>query len=201
MKKSVLFLILSVIFLGIAKPAEAHFLATDGNIGAILHVDPNDSPVAGSQASFFFEFKDKQNKFKPENCNCTFEIDENGKTIFYQLLFQSNSNPNLSNASVFYTFPRIDVYEIKVVGNPEIPNAFQPFTLKWYFRVDQQANQTGSDSSFVNFFSDHVSHIIPIALIVFGFAFYIYFNGSKTKNRKEKGGGKKHNKEDHNNMY
>ena len=199
MKKILLLLLVTFLFLSTPKPAEAHFLATDGSIGAILHVDPNDSPVAGSQASFFFDFKDKQNKFKPENCNCTFEIDANGKTIFYQNLFQNNSNPSLSNASVFYTFPTINVYEIKVIGTPVTPHAFQPFTLVWYFRVDQQANQ--NNNSFANFFSVHIVHIIPIAIIVLGFAFYIYVNASKTKKTKPKGGGKHHDKEDTGDIY
>src|SRR5882672_6466726 len=78
MKKNLiiaLFIILVLFF--VATPVEAHFLASDRNIGAVLHVDPNDQPIAGSQTSFFFEFKDKQNKFKAENCDCTFAIDEN----------------------------------------------------------------------------------------------------------------------------
>lgn len=199
MKKLLLLLLVSFLFFSTPKLAEAHFLATDGSIGAILHVDPNDSPVAGSPASFFFEFKDKQNKFKPENCNCAFEIDANGKTIFYQNLFQNNSNPSLSNASVFYTFPTINVYEIKVIGNPVTPHAFQPFTLVWYFRVDQQANQ--NNNSFANFFSTHLVHIIPIVIIVLGFAFYVYTNMNKTKKTKQKGSGKKHDKEDTGDIY
>lgn len=129
------------------QPVSAHFLATDNNIGAVLHVDPNDEPVAGEQASFFFAFKDKENKFIPQNCDCTFEVDENGKSIFAQPLFQNNNNPSLSNASVFYTFPQKDVYTVKVVGKPVTPNSFQPFTLLWNFRVDQQANQQGSSTN------------------------------------------------------
>lgn len=190
--KKILFLIIIInLFLVSAKPAEAHFLATDGNIGAILHVDPNDEPVAGSPASFFFEFKDKQNKFQPSNCNCTFEIDENGKTIFYQNLFANNSSPSLSNASVFYTFPKLDVYEIKVIGAPITPNAFQPFTLIWYFRVDEYANQNGSSNPLINFFAVHLVHIIPLALIGIGFLAYIYFNSGNHKNGRPKGGEKK----------
>ena len=103
----IFFLLLVIVFISLksVSPVYAHFLATDRNIGAILHVDPNDQPVAGSQASFFFQFLDKQNKFDPQHCDCTFEINENGKTVYSQSLFKSNSNPSLSNASAFYTFP------------------------------------------------------------------------------------------------
>lgn len=201
MKKIFFFVLVTFLFVIHVTPVEAHFLATDKNIGAILHVDPNDSPMAGSQASFFFEFKDKLNKFKPQNCNCTFEVDADGKAIFTQSLFQNNSNPSLSNASIFYTFPKIDVYTIKVIGNPITPNAFQPFTLTWYFRVDQQATQTQPTNSITNFFSAHLIHIIPIAVLVIGFAVYIYFNSGKHKNRSLKGGEKKHEKKDSGNIY
>src|SRR5690242_16418271 len=108
-----LFIILAFFFVLVTNPVRvfAHFLATDGNIGAVLHVDPNDAPVAGSQTSFFFAFKDKQNKLKPTNCECTFEIIENGINVFSQPLF-TNNNSSLTSANVFYTFPKIDVYEI-----------------------------------------------------------------------------------------
>src|SRR5438270_44822 len=83
----------------------AHILQTDGDIGAVLHMDPEDDPIAGVQSAFFFEFKDRQNKFQPKKCNCIFEIEENGKNIYTQPLFQNDANPSLSSTSVFYTFP------------------------------------------------------------------------------------------------
>src|SRR5471030_211139 len=83
----------------------AHFLETDKNIGAVLHADPNDSPIAGSQTAFFFEFKDKQGKFQPNNCDCTFSILENGNEVFSQPIFQTKQTSNPFAVSVYYTFP------------------------------------------------------------------------------------------------
>jgi hypothetical protein len=188
----------------IAKPVEAHFLATDKNIGAVLHVDPNDEPIAGSQASFFFEFKDKENKFNPQNCDCTFFISENEKVIFSQALFQNNSSPNLTNASVFYTFPQIDVYEVKVVGKPLTPNAFQPFTLTWNFRVDQQANaneQTISEQNSSNFFSTHLIHFWTIGIFIIFFLIYFLTKIIKSKKTSMEGGEKKDEEKDSGNIY
>jgi hypothetical protein len=205
MKKILLLLIIPFLFFLTTKPAEAHFLATDGNIGAILHIDPNDQPIAGSQASFYFQFTDKQNKFQPYKCNCTFEIDENGKAIYTQSLFASNTQPSLSNASVFYTFPKIDVYEIKVIGKPITPNAFQPFTLIWYFRISDEAAKSGyigSGGTPLSFFSTHLIEFIPLYLVVVGLIVFLIFKLLKTY-KSGKGGEKKKHKheEDHRDIY
>src|SRR5437667_6752587 len=114
MNKLLSFLFFIGILLVFPKSVFAHFLAFDHTIGAVLHIDPNDDPIAGEQTSFFFEFKDKENKFTPQNCDCTFLIVKNGQTIYSQPLFANNQNPRLTNASVLYTLPQKDVYEIKV---------------------------------------------------------------------------------------
>lgn len=120
----------------------AHVLKIDGNIGATLHIDPDDDPIAGEQSGFFFEFKDKQNAFTPVGCDCTFSISESGKEIYSQPLFQNNSQPSLDNASVFFTFPQRDVYQVKVTGKPLVQNAFQPFVLTYDVRVAREATPT-----------------------------------------------------------
>jgi hypothetical protein len=138
-------LLLSLLFLFItATPAQAHVLITDGTIGAVLHVEPEDDPIAGAQSSFFFEFKDKQNKFKPENCDCTVTIKENNTVIFTQPLFQNTNNASLNDddASVSFSFPKRAIYEISVVGKPNTPGAFQPFNLKYTIRVERTAAAT-----------------------------------------------------------
>jgi len=200
-KPFIIFAIMFALLLS-TRSVEAHFLATEGNIGAVLHVDPNDEPIAGDQASFFFEFKDKENKFKPQNCDCTFEIDENGKKIYTQPLFQNNTNPGLSNASVFYTFPQRDVYQIKVVGKPLTPNVFQPFILTWNFRIDQQSSsQTVSTQNSSNFFSTHLVHFL--ALGIFCIFFLVHFMQKIIKGEKQrtKGGEKKYDEKDNSNIY
>jgi hypothetical protein len=161
-----------------AHPTEAHFLATDGTIGAVVHVDPNDQPIAGSEAYFFFAFKDKANKFQPQNCKCIFEIVQNGKKIYSQQFLQNNTNPNLNTVSFTYFFPQPDVYEIKIIGRSIKSNAFQPFTLKWNFRVEKQTNEqtkTGQESN-KNFFSTHIMGIISISILIICFIAYCLHN-------------------------
>lgn len=158
MKKTLLIVLLFSFFL-IPQQAFAHVLQADGSVGAVLHIDPDDEPYAGQPASFFFEFKDKQNKFSPQNCDCTIRILENGKELYSQALFQNNQNPSLTNASFSYTFPQLDVYQVVVSGKP-LANEFQPFTLTYDIRVDRQASPNSQTQTQPNFFSIHLIHFV-----------------------------------------
>ncbi len=108
----------------------AHILATDGSIGAVLHIDPEDDPIAGESATLYFEFKDKNGQFKPEDCTCITLILENGKEVARQ---------NLVNNSISYAFPQKDVYQVKVTGLPDGNGSFQPFTLSYDIRVARES--------------------------------------------------------------
>lgn len=176
----------------------AHFLETDNNIGAILHVDPNDDPTVGKQASFFFDFKDKQNKFRADSCNCVFLIKENGKEIFSQPLFQNNATPSLENTSVFYTFPKIDVYEVVVSGKPTVSGTFQSFRLSWNFRIDQQNNiSTKPIDTSLRFIQSNLSHVV-LGGIGIGILLIMFIIQVRNDRKKEV---KKRDKKNHNNKF
>ena len=194
-----LFIFSSGLFLFSTK-AQAHFLQTDGSIGAVLHVSPNDEPVVNEQANFFFEFNDKDNKFKADNCTCTISIIEAGKQIASQSLFQNNTNPGLTNASFSFTFPERDLYEVKVTGQPLTPNAFQPFTLSWNFRLDREVNGI-STTAQPSFFATHMTVFIILGIFIFTSFFYIVTRITSKKAQHKKGGEMKDDKEDLGNFY
>jgi hypothetical protein len=156
--------------------AFAHILVTDRNIGAVLHIDPEDDPIVKQQAGFFFEFKDRDNKFKPQNCDCTFKVLQANKEIYSTPLFGNNDKPSLDNASVFYTFPEKNVYKIQVIGKPT-DNSFTPFTLSYDIRVEREAGQSTSSSQ--NWFVSHILHFIVGGIIVM--FIIISFSGKKKK--------------------
>lgn len=121
-------------FISIA-PARAHVLKSDGSVGAILHVSPDDDPIAGVSTDFFFELKDKEGKFTPENCDCSAIVFQNGKEIYSQPLFQNTAKPSLDDASFSYVLPQKDIYSVQIVGKPLSNGSFQPFALAWDIRV------------------------------------------------------------------
>lgn len=163
------FVLIIILFLAFTSQASAHVLKTDGAIGAVLHVDPNDEPKAGEQASFFFEFKDRNGKFDPKNCDCTFKILENGNPLFTQGLFDQSSEPSLSSASVFYTFEKGGVYQIQVIGKPASDGDFQSFRLNYDIRVE---NADGKPKTETNFLSDYVPYMIVGLAVAFLLVYY-----------------------------
>jgi hypothetical protein len=176
MKKKFVFFILGLIFFVFTKHVYAHILQTDGTIGAVMHIDPNDDPIAGKQASFFFEFKDTTNKFDPKNCDCKMTIVEHNHTIYAQPLFANTSSSTIFSASGFYTLPQPDVYQIILTGTPLSNNAFQSFKLTYVVRAEPPDN-TSPTPPTSNFFTTHIGHFIAgilLFLVVLGVAIYNY---------------------------
>ena len=119
-------------------PASAHVLKTDGEIAAILHINPNDAPTSGSPSSLIFFVSDTTSRFTLSNCICRATIQENGRTI--STINLTALFPGLSQNN--YVFPNPDVYTVQLNGDPKISGDFQPFTLTYIVRVDPGVNAT-----------------------------------------------------------
>ncbi len=115
----------------------AHMLESSGSIGAVMHVTPDDDPVAGEVSGFYFEFKDKNKKFQPVDCICTVSIIKGESEIFSKDLFSENSEPSLSNASFNFTFPERNIYKVVIHGEPKKGAEFQKFELSYDLRVER----------------------------------------------------------------
>jgi len=134
----------------------AHFPATDGNMTVTLHVDPDDDPVPGQDATINFLFDDSTNLFHIADCECLVTIAEQGNPLYQNSQIGNKSALNsIWNASIPFVFPKRDVYEISLSGKPKDKNAFQAFSVHWFFRVDQFPKQGqvlgDSDDSFIYF--------------------------------------------------
>lgn len=162
--------------------ADAHSLKTDGSIGAVMHVNPEDDPIVGEESSFYFEFKDKNKTFEPKNCECTFSVLQNGKVLISQPLFQDTADPGLSHASASYYFPDRGVYTIRVSGQPKTEQLFSPFTLDYGIRVSRTTGSQTSQNKG-NWFTEHVPHLIGGAIGLTLLGFFVFKNGRKKETR------------------
>jgi hypothetical protein len=146
MVKKILLLIFSIFSFTVifSTPVLAHVLKNDGAIGAILHVTPDDDPIAGEKTDFFFDIKDKQGKFTRQSCDCNVSIFKGEEQLFSQALFASNPDPNSKIAVISFTFPEKNIYKIRVSGSPNTPDAFQPFNLEYDLRVARGMESTVS---------------------------------------------------------
>lgn len=177
-----LLLLLSILLL----PAvtSAHFLKTDGSIGAIIHITPDDDPVAGEVSALFFDIKDREDKFRVEDCDCELQIFQNGTSLFSESLLT-----NGDDVSASYTFPNTGVYEVKLSGAPINSQGFQSFNLSWDIRVDRGAggNQNSYWRKTLSQLNGHGLHLALIVGASIGMLIYIALENKKEKQRKQKG--------------
>ena len=189
-QKRLLFLpaITLALYLGIFNIASAHVLKTDGSIGAIMHIDPDDDPIAGSPATFFFELKDKDGKFKGADCNCQVAIVQNGQQLYTAPLFQAGQTVDINTPVFSFTFPEEAVYQVVFTGKPITAGEFQTFTLNYDVRVDRQVAPASAANPSAPPSDGHLFHYI-----LFGGGFlailFLYLNEkrkSKSKDKKNK---------------
>lgn len=151
----------------ILKPVMAHETQTDGPIGAILHVDPDDSPVAREPSTLFFEFTDMEEKLKLDNCKCEIVINRNNEEIFRQKFGAAQGTKGTSGV-IELTFPESDIYKVVVTGIPKEPDLFKPFSLKYSLRVENAGIKTLNEvhEQHGNTWRDHASHYLPVTAVI-----------------------------------
>ncbi len=169
-------------------PVFAHVLQTDGNIGAVLHIEPDDDPIVGQPAQLLFDMRDKTGRFQGQSCDCEVVITEAGKQIYSQTLYAQTPNPALNNPVLTFTFPQKDVYQIQVVGKPTKNHVFQPFTLSYSIRVDRevgkfvQLNNYGATAASQDWFPTHWIHLIGVGMVGLFLVFALIKQLTKPKN-------------------
>ena len=125
--------LLTLPFLLQSKPVNAHVLETDKSIGAVLHIDPDDDPIAGQKSTFYFDFRDTTNKLSLTDCDCLFTVKEGGTQIYSAPLSVSSTKEGVAGV----TFPTRDVYSVQITGKPLNGADFSGFTLSYDIRVDR----------------------------------------------------------------
>ncbi len=182
MIKAILTLVISSItFFSLTQPVSAHVLLTSGSIGTTLHVAPDDDPPVGSPANFYFEFKDKENKFNPADCICKITILKNGIELHTEDLFTTSLTNDINAPAFQFTFPEKNVYTIKITGTPKTPESFQSFEINHTLRItrEQNSNQsTNNNPSDIHFF-----HYLTafIAVVVFAIILFLDRRGRNKK--------------------
>ncbi len=120
--------------------AQAHVLEADGDIGAVLHILPDDSPSSGIPTTYELAFEDTSGRLRLSECNCTVTVRGSDQVVRSSLL---NVAGRLGSSNSV-TFPRADIYTIEVEGKPKQADSFQPFKLSYIVRVNAGNQRIGS---------------------------------------------------------
>lgn len=131
----------------------AHEVKTATDVGATLHIEPNDNPRAGKPAKTWFILTHKGGKVIPlAECDCHLAVynephkDEDKQPPLLQPTLQPVTVENYQNIpGTVITFPKPGGYELDLDGKPTDGKSFQPFELEFEATVienSQNAEQS-----------------------------------------------------------
>jgi hypothetical protein len=148
MRKKYLSVALVAVFLAVLIPtgiASAHVLQTDGDIGGVLHINPDDAPVSGQDTNYVISFQDTSNRFTLDNCLCGISIKEGSETVSSTKMVVSSDIVTEDH----FTFPKPDIYTLIATGKPKRIGDFQPFKLIYTIRVTGLGSSTSQTFPFL----------------------------------------------------
>jgi len=137
MKKYFLLTLFLIINLTLTGFADGHTLKTDKQFGLILHIDPNEEPVARELSNIKLLFTQMPNNFDPSQGSCIVEIYKSDQLIYQQDVFKDLQS--VDDIHFNFTFPDLGIYKIKVIGKPDQSDSFQSFNFNYDLRVEKSA--------------------------------------------------------------
>ncbi|MEO0687504.1 MAG: hypothetical protein AAFY76_21255 [Cyanobacteria bacterium J06649_11] len=122
-------------------PASAHKIETTEDVGATLHIEPNDTPRAGEAALTWFALTRKGGKVIPlEECDCQLSIYSEPRKPDAVPIAKPNLEPVSAERyqgipGTNITFPKPGAYQLEFTGKPANDDSFKPFELKFDITV------------------------------------------------------------------
>lgn len=124
---------LATIAPSLLRQATAHQIEVSRDVGATLHVEPNDRPRAGVETLVWFALTQKGGRSIPlETCNCHLEVYPQPETTAPLLTpalraVSAERFEGIPGADI--TFPKAGGYLLKLSGTPTGEIQFDPFEL------------------------------------------------------------------------
>lgn len=128
--------LISILFLALlVSPAYAHEVRVSEDIGATLHIQPNDDPRVGKPGLAWFALTRKGGRIIPlSQCNCNLAIYSKPRSPGSPALLKPaliavsyQSYQAIPGANI--TFPKAGNYQLELSGTPKAGASFKPFKL------------------------------------------------------------------------
>lgn len=137
------FLVGPVMILASPLRGSAHETEVSGDVGATLHVEPDDNPQAGVASTAWFALTQHGGHLIPlSECNCQLSVyaqpyQEGDAPIAQPSLTAVSAEGQAGIPGAEITFPRAGAYELVLQGEPVTDGAFSPFELRFPVTVAQ----------------------------------------------------------------
>ncbi len=121
----------------------AHEVEVSGDIGGTLHIEPNDSPIAGAASLAWFALNRRGGQpIRLSDCNCSLAVYAQPRRPSDSPIQQPSltakaveGRSGVPSASI--TFPRAGSYELVLKGQPVTSGDFSSFELRFPVTVAQ----------------------------------------------------------------
>jgi hypothetical protein len=128
-----------------ALPAYAHEVEISNDVGATLHIEPDDKPKAGNPTEIWFALTAKGGQVIPlSECNCNLKIysdpSQAGATPLLEPPLKQKAVEQYQNIpSAEVIFPKIGAYKLELSGSPKSKAKFSAFSLSYKVVVASKA--------------------------------------------------------------
>jgi hypothetical protein len=119
----------------VAIPISAHEVEISGEVGATLHIEPNDQPKAGKPTQVWFALTEEGGRAIPlAECDCKLKVytsTQTGQPLVEPTLkaIAAQQYQGIPGAEV--TFPDVGAYKLELSGSPKVGAKFSPFNLSY----------------------------------------------------------------------
>lgn len=146
--KNLLFLSSLVILITSIYPTFAHEIKVAADVGATLHMEPNDNPRAGESTQAWFALTRKGGKqISLSECNCQLFVYAQPHTAKEPALLEPSLKPvvaeryqGIPGADII--FPKPGIYQLQLSGKPANKGSFKPFKFEFEVVVAAGATKT-----------------------------------------------------------
>ena len=137
--------IVSLLGGNILSPAVAHDVQIADDVGATLHIEPNDIARAGAPTALWFALTQAGGKVIPlADCDCTLTLyDSQNVAVETPSLASISAEGFQDIPGATVTFPDVGAYELVLIGRPQTTTAFSEFELRFEVTV---ASRTAGNS-------------------------------------------------------
>lgn len=143
------------------EPALAHVLIRDSraNIGAVLHINPDDDPIAGQTSQLYFDLQDKNSQVRLpyDGYELTVTDDKNKPT---KVSLSSAGSSLIAG----YDFPVQGLYTLRLRSKPAY-DQFLKVSLDYSLRVSRGASD-GSQTAPQHPLADTISVVTGVSFVV-----------------------------------
>ncbi|MEM6437422.1 MAG: hypothetical protein AAF773_26740 [Cyanobacteria bacterium P01_D01_bin.115] len=125
----------------------AHEVQIADDVGATLHIEPDDVPLAGAPTTAWFALTQAGGTVIPlDQCNCRLTLYDNDTVAVETPLLTPISAEGFTDIpSAVVTFPEVGAYELVLQGSPQGDVEFSPFELRFEVVVAGRATPPASN--------------------------------------------------------